>query len=422
MSHVYAADGTYTISAVALDVSGVLHPAGNTLSMTALDVAPHVALSQASPGPVEGDPTRPLDPQRAGDRPGQRDRRQLRRELGRRDHVGCQRDRPVAPARLRRRRHLSGDRDQPDEQRGDVREPVHPAERRRGRRRPADRLADGRALTGLREGGTLHVRATLPPAPIQGATRSRSPGPSAGRMVISRSLTGTVNPDAAVQPDNPAGLFPPFRRRCSDRSGPTPARSTSSRRTNGPYLVTLTLTDDDGTTVSQSTELQGRQPAAAHRDLRRPGDGHRGPADHPDREREGPCRLGRPAGVHLESDEPADRDRPHARRPDGELRPRRRNAQRRADGERRRRRPERPLGVDCRGLLAPRFVLGSLRVPTSANEADTVSFSVAGLDNNDSATGLRYAWKVLGPAAASPRSLGRPCRSRSPTMGFTSCR
>ena len=58
MSHVYAADGTYTISALAQDVSGVLHPAGNTLSMTALDVAPHVTLSQASP--VEGDPSRPL--------------------------------------------------------------------------------------------------------------------------------------------------------------------------------------------------------------------------------------------------------------------------------------------------------------------------------------------------------------------------
>ena len=38
VGHVYAADGSYTISAVAQDVSGVLHPAGNKLAVTALDV------------------------------------------------------------------------------------------------------------------------------------------------------------------------------------------------------------------------------------------------------------------------------------------------------------------------------------------------------------------------------------------------
>ena len=55
-SHIYADNGSYTISAVATDVAGGDRPAGNTLSVTVADVAPTVQLTTSSLSVTEGDP------------------------------------------------------------------------------------------------------------------------------------------------------------------------------------------------------------------------------------------------------------------------------------------------------------------------------------------------------------------------------
>lgn len=404
VSHVYAADGIYTISAVALDVSGVLHPAGNTLSVTALDVAPQVTLSQASPGPVEGDPTRPLILNVQVTDPGNETVASYVVDWG--DGTTS-----VVNGTNLSPQHVYADA-------ATYLVTVTNLTNSEGTfANPSTSLNVVVADTGPRiasltvapspgtEGGTHQVRA-LAAGPVQGSDTLTFSWTVSGPNGYFQIFTRTVNPDAAIKPDNPAGLFPTLSPELLGQVRAYPGSFDFVAPENGQYLVTLTLTDDDGTTVSQSTELTVANLPPRIETFVVPATGIEAQPITLTANANDPAGSADPlaytwkvtnvrTGTVLTLDGPTVSFVPDGGTHSVELTV--------SDGD---------GGQSVRSAsitvasLAPQFVFGSLQVPTSANEADTVSFSVAGLDNNGSATGLRYAWRVLGPRGSVTTLVG----------------
>ncbi|WP_406694298.1 PKD domain-containing protein [Singulisphaera sp. Ch08] len=404
VSHVYAADGSYTISAVAQDVSGVLHPSGNELSVTALDVAPHVTLSQASPGAVEGDPSRPLILNVQVTDPGNETVAGYVVNWGDgTTSVVKGTDQPPLHVYADAATYLvtvtsltnsEGTFANPSTSLNVVVADVGP-------RIASLTVAPSPGV----EGGAHHVKA-LAVGPVQGSDTLTFAWSVSGPNGFFQTLTGTVNPDATVRPDNPAGLFPALPPALLGQVRAYPGSFDFLAPENGHYLVTLTLTDDDGTTVSQSAALTVANLPPRIETFVVPATGTEAEPITLTATAKDPAGSADPlayrwkvtnvrTGTVLTLDGPTVSFVPDGGPHSVELTV--------SDGD---------GGQDVRSAsiavasLAPQIVLSSLQVPTSANETDTVSFSVAGLDNDGSVAGLRYAWTVLSPSGSVSTFLG----------------
>ncbi|WP_422923846.1 PKD domain-containing protein [Singulisphaera sp. PoT] len=416
VSHVYAGDGSYTISAVALDVSGILHPAGNTLGVTVLDVAPVVTLSQSSPAPVEGNPTRPLILNVQVTDPGNEtvtgyvvswgdgttsivkgtDQPPL--------HIYA--DAATYQVTVTSLTNSDGTFANPAAPLGVVVADVAPRI-----------ISLTVAPSPGEEGGTAHV-STLAVGPIQGSDTLTFAWAVTGPNGYSRTFTGTVNPDGAVLPDDPATLFPTLPAELLGQARAYPGSFDFVTPDNGRYVVTLTLSDDDGSTVSQSAELMvanlpprittfvvpttgtEAQPITLAATASDPG-GSADPLTY--RWKVTNVRT----GIVLTLDGPTVSFVPDGGAHSVELTV--------SDGDGGQEIRTASIAV---ASLAPEIVAGSIQVPTTANEAATVSFAVAGLDNNGSASGLRYAWTVLGPGGSVARLAGATVPFTFPDNGI----